>query len=125
MGRIILIGVAIVAALVFLPGLLQGGSGGAKDAGSRAGSNIADAAKDPQAVVDSAGNAIEPVKEAAAPWWEWLVAQPWFYAALGAGIAAFLLRNMWRNMGPVAQKTAIGVGVALVFLVAIATGSLK
>lgn len=120
MGRIIMIGAAIVLAIVFLPGLLQSGSGGAKDAGSKAGGSVVNAAKDPQGVVDAAGSAVQPAVQVAKPWWEWLIAQPWFYAFLGAGIVAFLLRNMWRNMGPVAQKTMVGVGVAAVFLAFIA-----
>jgi len=123
--RIIMFGAAIVLALIFLPGLLHSGTGGAKDAGSKAGSSIVDNVKDPQAVVDGAGTVVTPVKEAVQPWYEWFFAQPWAYAAIGAGIVAFLMRNMWRNMGPTAQKTAIGIGVAVVFLVAIAFGGTR
>src|SRR3954468_23009298 len=96
-------GAAIVLALIFLPGLLHSGTGGAKDAGSKAGSSIVDNVKDPQAVVDGAGTVVTPVKEAVQPWYEWFFAQPWAYAAIGAGIVAFLMRNMWRKMGPTTQ----------------------
>src|SRR3954470_10146209 len=86
--RIIMFGAAIVLALIFLPGLLHSGTGGAKDAGSKAGSSIVDNVKDPQAVVDGAGTVVTPVKEAVQPWYEWFFAQPWAYAAIGAGIVA-------------------------------------
>jgi hypothetical protein len=121
-GRIIMIGAAIILAIVFLPGLMQGGSGGAKNAGGKAADSIVNNAKDPQAVVDGANNVIAPVKEVATPWWEWLIAQPWFYAALAAGIGAFLLRRVWANMGGSARLIVVGLGVGIFMIVAIGVG---
>jgi hypothetical protein len=110
-GRIIMIGAAIVLAIVFLPGLLQGGSGGAKDAGSKAGDSVVNVAKDPHAALDAASNATKPVKDVAGPWWEYLVAQPWFYGMVAAGIGLILARRAWMQMGPAARYLVVGVAV--------------
>jgi hypothetical protein len=122
-GRWIMIGVAVLAAIIFLPGLLSGGKGGAVDAGRGAGDAAIDTVKDPGAVVDGAGKAIAPVKEVATPWWEFFIAQPWAIPAIIAGVGALLLIRMWNNMGPKAQKTAVGIGVAVVILVAVGMAS--
>jgi nitrogen fixation-related uncharacterized protein len=121
-GRILLIGVAIVVALVFLPGLLHSGSSGAKDAGSKAGNSALDTAKDPAKVGKAVTDVTDPVVEVATPYWETLYRQPWFWTAAGAAGVAWLGRRMWRNMGHSAQLIAVGVAVALVFFMFMATG---
>lgn len=119
MGKIVLWGAVAVLALVFLPGLLQGGLGGAKGAGGKAGDSIVDTAKDPQAVVDGAGSAIAPVKDAVTPWYEYVISQSWFIPALVCGIAAFLAIRLWNNMGHQARYIVVGVGVFAFVIMAI------
>ena len=119
MGRVLLFGAAIIAALVFLPGLLAGGKDGAGRAGQDARDSVVDTAKDPQAVVDAAGKVTEPVMEVATPWWEWLIAQPWFYAAVLCLAGAIVSRRWWMGMSSGARQIAVGVFVAVFILVAI------
>jgi hypothetical protein len=114
-----MIGVAIIAALVFLPGLLSGGSSGAKQSGRSATDNIVDTAKDPNAVIDAAGKVTDPVVEVATPWWEWLIAQPWFYAAVLCIGGAWLLRRAWQGMGNATRLIVVGLGVAVFMLIAV------
>ncbi|MET0272124.1 MAG: hypothetical protein ABW360_03955 [Phenylobacterium sp.] len=119
MGRIIMIGVAIIAALVFLPGLLSGGTSGAKSGGKSATDSIVDTAKDPNAVIDKAGDVTGPVVEVATPWWEWLIAQPWFYAAVLCLGGAWLMRRAWQGMGGTTRLIVVGLGVAVFMLIAV------
>lgn len=113
--RIILGLLALVAAVVFLPGLLSGGSTGAGNAGKNAGSSVVDTVKDPQAVGDAVGSVTGPAAEVAEPYWLLLVSQPWFYLALGCGAAAFFGMRWWRGMSPGAKQIVVGVGVAAIF----------
>lgn len=117
--RLLMIGVAIILGIVFLPGLLSGGTDGAKSSGKGATDQIVDAAKDPHAVGEAVGKVTDPVMEVATPWWETLIAQPWFYAAVIAGAVAWFARRWWLGMGHGAQKITLVAVVIVVMLVAI------
>ncbi len=112
-------GVAVIAAFLFLPGLLSGGTDGAKSGSKGATDQIVDTAKDPEAVGDAVGKVTDPVIEVATPWWQALYAQPWFWTFVGAGAAAFFARRWWLGMSHGAQKITLVVGVVVVMLVAI------
>jgi hypothetical protein len=117
--RLIMIGLAAILAVVFLPGLLSGGTDGAKSGGKSATDNIVDTAKDPDAVMDKAGDVTGPVVEVATPWWEWLIAQPWFYAAVICTAGAILTHRWWRSMTSGGRQIAVGVFVAVFILIAV------
>lgn len=117
--RLIMFGVAVIAAIILLPGLLEGGKDGAAQGGRNATDSIVDTAKDPNAVVDAAGKVTEPVMEVATPWWEWLIAQPWFYAAVICVAGAIVTRKWWMGMSSGSRQIAVGVLVAVFILVAV------
>lgn len=117
--RLIMFLVAAVMAVIFLPGLLSGGTDGAKSGGKSATDSIVDTAKDPNAVVDKVGNVTDPVVEVATPWWEWLIAQPWFYAAVLCLAGAILTRRMWMGMSSGARLVMVGFGTAVFILIAV------
>jgi hypothetical protein len=117
--RYIMFGVAALMAVLFLPGLLSGGTDGAKSGGKSATDSIVDTAKDPNAVIDKAGDVTGPVVEVATPWWEWLIAQPWFYAAVLCLAGAFLTRKWWLSMSSGGRQIAVGLFVAVFILIAV------
>lgn len=74
---------------------------------------------DPQKVIGAAGDAGHVVGDVADPWWQWFFAQPWAYAAIGAGVAAWLTRRWWLGMNGTARVITAVVGTVIFLLVAI------
>lgn len=78
--------------------------------------NVQGTAGDPSKVVGAAGQAAGVVGDVAEPWWQEFITQPWAYAAIGAVIAAVLLRRIVAGMDPRARVAAAIVGTVVVVL---------